>query len=148
MSLEMLHLNHCRCLIRVLVLHTGRLTPCRLESVWRSIVYGATFEQVGWRRSGLGLWTPSGCRLMCSLRQTATHAPPRTPQSLSSSTVFPAISLEVRFICAWPNLTSKKACYNFHGTQGAQVRAQMCCHVSICKVESLPGLDMVNMHGH
>eukprot|EP00884_Botryococcus_braunii_P016462 jgi/Botrbrau1/349/Bobra.110_2s0008.1 len=31
---------------------------------------------VGWRRSGLGLWSVSGCRLLCSLRQT-----PRTPRS-------------------------------------------------------------------
>ena len=30
--------------------------------------------QVGWRRSGLGLWTPSGCRLVCSLRQARAQA--------------------------------------------------------------------------
>ncbi|KAK9798509.1 hypothetical protein WJX73_005261 [Symbiochloris irregularis] len=44
---------------------------------------------VGWRRSGLGLWTPSGCRLMCSLRQTATSAPPRTPKGLSKAAAPP-----------------------------------------------------------
>jgi hypothetical protein len=24
---------------------------------------------VGWRKQGLAVWSPSGCRLMCSLRQ-------------------------------------------------------------------------------
>lgn len=50
--------------------------------------------QVGWRRSGLGLWTPSGCRLLCSLRQAGAHAlhQPQTPGTFKSA---PAHSLEV-----------------------------------------------------
>eukprot|EP00891_Asterochloris_glomerata_P001441 jgi/Astpho2/1441/e_gw1.00025.4.1_t len=37
---------------------------------------------VGWRRSGLGLWSASGCRLMCSLRQTArTYVSPQAGSS-------------------------------------------------------------------
>lgn len=39
--------------------------------------------QVGWRRSGLGLWTPSGCRLVCSLRQARAQAGTQT-QGLNS----------------------------------------------------------------
>ena len=27
--------------------------------------------QVGWRRSGMGVWSPSGCRLICTLRQSS-----------------------------------------------------------------------------
>ncbi|KAL3150452.1 hypothetical protein ABBQ32_000282 [Trebouxia sp. C0010 RCD-2024] len=43
---------------------------------------------VGWRRSGLAVWSASGCRLMCSLRQTAR---PNTflPLSAASSSAFP-----------------------------------------------------------
>ena len=29
--------------------------------------------QVGWRRSGLGIWSPAGCRLVCTLRQTGSQ---------------------------------------------------------------------------
>ena len=38
-----------------------------------------TRAQVGWRRSGLGLWSPSGCRLVCSLRQAGAARAARTP---------------------------------------------------------------------
>lgn len=38
--------------------------------------------QVGWRRSGLAVWSASGCRLMCSLRQTAR---PNTFSALSAA---------------------------------------------------------------
>ena len=31
--------------------------------------------QVGWRRSGLGIWSPAGCRLVCTLRQTGGQQP-------------------------------------------------------------------------
>ena len=35
--------------------------------------------QVGWRRKGLGLWSPSGCRLVCSLRQAGAVRAARAP---------------------------------------------------------------------
>lgn len=38
----------------------SRLDPCTCFALL----------QVGWRRSGLGIWSPAGCRLMCTLRQT------------------------------------------------------------------------------
>lgn len=41
-----------------------------------TMTFTGLLPQVGWRRSGLGLWSVSGCRLLCSLRQT-----PRTPRS-------------------------------------------------------------------
>lgn len=52
--------------------------------------------QVGWRRSGLGLWTPSGCRLVCSLRQARAQAgaQPRSLNSLYRANA--PLSLEVR----------------------------------------------------
>ena len=43
---------------------------CTLGHVLDCVKVAPTL-QVGWRRSGLGLWSPSGCRLMCSLRQSA-----------------------------------------------------------------------------
>ncbi|KAK9831279.1 hypothetical protein WJX74_010194 [Apatococcus lobatus] len=51
---------------------------------------------VGWRRSGLGLWSPSGCRLMCSLRQSPTsrmqafssQTPRGSPTSQTHATPF------------------------------------------------------------
>jgi len=45
------------------------------------------FLQVGWRRSGLAVWSASGCRLMCSLRQTA-RPNTFTPLSSASSSAF------------------------------------------------------------
>jgi len=45
------------------------------------------FVQVGWRRSGLAVWSASGCRLMCSLRQTA-RPNTFTPLSAASSSAF------------------------------------------------------------
>ncbi|KAL0053131.1 hypothetical protein WJX82_001373 [Trebouxia sp. C0006] len=42
---------------------------------------------VGWRRSGLAIWSASGCRLMCSLRQTA-RPNTFTPLSSASSSAF------------------------------------------------------------
>ena len=39
--------------------------------------------QVGWRRSGIGLWSASGCRLVCSLRQARAQAGTQT-QGLNS----------------------------------------------------------------
>jgi len=45
------------------------------------------FLQVGWRRSGLAVWSASGCRLMCSLRQTA-RPNTFTPLSSASSSTF------------------------------------------------------------
>ncbi len=46
-----------------------------------------TLSQVGWRRSGLAVWSASGCRLMCSLRQTA-RPNTFTPLSSASSSAF------------------------------------------------------------
>ncbi len=42
--------------------------------------------QVGWEWRGLAVWSPSGCRLVCSLRQTAQDAvsTPRVPLSVHS----------------------------------------------------------------
>lgn len=48
--------------------------------------------QVGWRRCGIGLWSASGCRLLCSLRQTPLRAP--TPMGLTSAKLVP-MTLEV-----------------------------------------------------
>ncbi|KAL0029799.1 hypothetical protein WJX77_000735 [Trebouxia sp. C0004] len=42
---------------------------------------------VGWRRGGLAVWSASGCRLMCSLRQTA-RPNTFTPLSSASSSAF------------------------------------------------------------
>ena len=41
-------------------------------------------RQVGWEWRGLAVWSPSGCRLVCSLRQTAQDAgsTPRMPLSV------------------------------------------------------------------
>lgn len=53
---------------------------------------------VGYRRQGLVVWTPSGCRLLCTLRQPAPETPasgrasavsPFTPNSNSSSVARP-----------------------------------------------------------
>jgi hypothetical protein len=43
-------------------------------------------DQVGWEWRGIAVWSPSGCRLMCSLRQAAKAAgmTPRTAASLLS----------------------------------------------------------------
>ena len=45
-----------------------------------------TTRQVGWEWRGLAVWSPSGCRLVCSLRQTAQDAvsTPRVPLSVHS----------------------------------------------------------------
>ena len=48
---------------------------------------GSIFDrvcQVGWEWRGLAVWSPSGCRLVCSLRQTAQDAgsTPRMPLSV------------------------------------------------------------------
>ena len=58
--------------------------------------------QVGWRRSGLAVWSASGCRLMCSLRQTA-RPNTFTPLSSASSSAYAsdghkqnALPMEVR----------------------------------------------------
>ena len=50
-------------------------------------VDGLVLLQVGWRRSGLAVWSASGCRLMCSLRQTA-RPNTFTPLSSASSSSF------------------------------------------------------------
>ena len=50
--------------------------------------------QVGWRRSGIGLWSASGCRLFCSLRQTPLRA--ATPLGLTTSAKLMPMTLEVR----------------------------------------------------
>ena len=50
-------------------------------------VDGLMLVQVGWRRSGLAIWSASGCRLMCSLRQTA-RPNTFTPLSSASSSAF------------------------------------------------------------
>ena len=51
------------------------------------ISYEMGSVQVGWRRSGLAVWSASGCRLMCSLRQTA-RPNTFTPLSSASSSAF------------------------------------------------------------
>lgn len=48
--------------------------------------------KVGWRRSGLGLWTPSGCRLLCSVRQARTAPMHNMSSSFKSP---PPLSFEV-----------------------------------------------------
>ena len=54
--------------------------------------------QVGWRRSGIGLWSASGCRLFCSLRQTPLRT--STPMGLTSAKLMP-MTLEVAPFPAW-----------------------------------------------
>lgn len=71
--------------------------------------------QVGWRRSGLAVWSASGCRLMCSLRQTAR---PNTFTSLSasSSSAFATDSFK-------PNALPMEVCML------ARVRVCVCPHL-------------------
>ena len=62
------------------------LYSCGTEKLW------STPLQVGWRRSGIGLWSASGCRLFCSLRQTPLRA--STPMGLTAAKLMP-MTLEV-----------------------------------------------------
>lgn len=55
--------------------------------------------QVGWRRSGLGLWTPSGCRLVCSLRQARAQAGSQAQAQNSLYRGGAPLSLEVGRCC-------------------------------------------------
>jgi len=67
---------------------------------------------VGWRRSGLGLWSPSGCRLVCSLRQAGAAArAARAGPPLAAARPAQPLSLESGMAAlAW-------------GCSGAQARA-------------------------
>ena len=69
--------------------------PSCLLASWPPKLLLLLLLQVGWRRCGIGLWSASGCRLLCSLRQTPLRAP--TPLGMTSAKMVP-MTLEV---CVW-----------------------------------------------
>ena len=79
---------------RMLTVTTAKLPPYCLKPLVESYCkLGCLHVQVGWRRSGLAVWSASGCRLMCSLRQTA-RPNTFTPLSAASSSAFATDSLK------------------------------------------------------